>query len=104
MRPNWDEYFMKMVDLAATRSTCLKRKVGAVLVRDNKVLAIGYNGAPTGMRHCEETGCMHKIMIGSDNVIRSRQNLLLRRHFTDIMSPENQDAFGLLKKRNWRLK
>lgn len=52
-RPSWDEYFSAMVQLASLRSTCLRRQVGAVIVRDNHVLASGYNGAPRGVSHCE---------------------------------------------------
>lgn len=59
-RPSWDEYFMKMAELAATRSTCLRRKVGAVIVREKRVLATGYNGAPSGLAHCEEVGCLRE--------------------------------------------
>jgi len=61
-RPTWDEYFMKMAYLASERSTCLRRKVGAVLVRDKMVLATGYNGAPRGLPHCEEVGCLREQM------------------------------------------
>ena len=57
-RPSWDTYFMEIAELAATRSTCLRRQVGAVIVKDKKILATGYNGAPTGLRHCEEVGCL----------------------------------------------
>ena len=59
-RPNWDEYFMSMAFLIATRSTCLRRKVGAVLVRDRRILATGYNGAPSGFPHCEDNGCLRE--------------------------------------------
>jgi len=59
-RPDWDEYFMKMAHLVSSRSTCLRRKVGAVLVKDRRILATGYNGAPQGLPHCEETGCLRK--------------------------------------------
>lgn len=59
-RPNWDEYFMEMAELARTRTTCLRRGVGAVIVKDNRVMATGYNGAPSGARHCEETGCLRQ--------------------------------------------
>ncbi len=55
-RPSWDEYFMQMAELAATRSTCLRRQVGAVIVKDKHVIASGYNGAPRGIAHCEELG------------------------------------------------
>jgi len=60
IRPSWDEYFMKMAHLAAERSTCLRRKVGAVLVKDKQILATGYNGAPMGAKHCDETGCLRQ--------------------------------------------
>lgn len=59
-RPDWNEYFMRMAELAAERSTCTRRKVGAVLVKDKRVLATGYNGAPKKIPHCEETGCLRK--------------------------------------------
>ena len=55
-RPNWDEYFMQICRVVATRSTCLRRQVGAILVRDRHILATGYNGAPQGMAHCAELG------------------------------------------------
>ncbi len=55
-RPNWDEYFMQMAELTAERSTCLRRQVGAVIVKDKHIIATGYNGAPKGLPHCEELG------------------------------------------------
>jgi dCMP deaminase len=61
-RPTTDEYFMQMAKLAATRSTCLRRKVGAVIVKDNHVLSTGYNGAPRGVTHCEDKGCLRVLM------------------------------------------
>ena len=57
-RPSWDEYFFQITDLVATRSTCLRRQVGAVLVRDRHILATGYNGSPQGLAHCEDVGCL----------------------------------------------
>ena len=59
-RPTIDEYFMKMAYLVSERSTCLRRKVGAVIVIDKHVLTTGYNGAPKGLPHCEETGCLRE--------------------------------------------
>jgi len=59
-RPNWDIYFMRMAKLVGTRSTCLRRYVGAVLVRDKRILATGYNGAPQGLKHCEQVGCLRE--------------------------------------------
>ena len=59
-RPSWGRYFMDIVELVSLRSTCLRRKVGAVLVKDKRILTTGYNGAPTGVRHCSETGCLRE--------------------------------------------
>lgn len=58
MRPSWDEYFMNIVELVKTRSTCLRRQVGALIVKDKRILATGYNGAPVGCKHCLEIGCL----------------------------------------------
>ena len=55
-RPTWDEYFMEMAELTAKRSTCMRRSVGAVIVKDKRAIATGYNGAPKGIRHCEDRG------------------------------------------------
>ena len=60
MRPSWDEYFMQIADVAATRSTCLRRHVGAVLVHDRHILATGYNGVPAGIEHCLTRGCLRE--------------------------------------------
>jgi dCMP deaminase len=57
-RPGWDEYFMEITRLVARRSSCLRRQVGAVLVKERNILATGYNGVPTGITHCAETGCL----------------------------------------------
>ena len=57
-RPSWAEYFMDITRLVSKRSTCLRRSVGAVLVKDRRILATGYNGAPAGLKHCEEVGCL----------------------------------------------
>ena len=59
-RPSWDEYFMRIAHLVSTRSTCLRRKVGAVIVKNKQVLATGYNGAPTGITHCDKVGCLRE--------------------------------------------
>lgn len=61
-RPSNDEYFMEMAQLVSSRSTCLRRKVGAVIVKDKRVLSTGYNGSPKGTRHCEELGCIRVQM------------------------------------------
>ncbi len=60
MRPSWDNYFMEIARVVATRSTCTRRHVGAVLVKNRQILATGYNGAARGLRHCEERGCLRE--------------------------------------------
>ena len=60
MRLPWDNYFMDIAILAAKRSTCLRRKVGALAVKDKRILATGYNGAPAGLTHCLDIGCMRE--------------------------------------------
>ena len=60
LRPSWNAYFMGIARLVATRATCVRRKVGAILVKDRRILCSGYNGAPTGIAHCDVTGCLRE--------------------------------------------
>lgn len=60
MRPSWDEYFMEIAEVAQKRSTCIRRQVGAAIVKENRIMATGYNGAPSGVKHCEEIGCLRE--------------------------------------------
>lgn len=57
-RPSWDQYFITITRQVAERSTCLRAKVGAVIVRDRSILATGYNGSPAGLPHCLDAGCL----------------------------------------------
>ncbi|MBW2283813.1 MAG: cytidine deaminase, partial [Deltaproteobacteria bacterium] len=59
-RPSWPEYFMSIAHMVSKRSTCIRRHVGAVLVKDKRILATGYNGAPAGLEHCETAGCLRE--------------------------------------------
>ena len=59
-RPEWEAYFLAMALIASTRSTCIRRRVGAVIVAENRILATGYNGSPAGTPHCSETGCLRQ--------------------------------------------
>jgi len=59
-RPSWENYFMGITALVAKRSTCLRRSVGAIIVKDKRILTTGYNGAPSGVRHCLEVGCLRE--------------------------------------------
>jgi dCMP deaminase len=84
-RPSWDEYFLEVAGLVSRRSTCLRRRVGAVLVKDKKILATGYNGAPSGVRHCIDIGCLReklKIPSGQRHELcrglHAEQNVLLQ--------------------------
>lgn len=84
-RPSWDEYFLEMAALVSKRSTCLRRSVGAVLVREKRILATGYNGAPSGLKHCIEVGCMRqKLKIPSGErhelcrALHAEQNALIQ--------------------------
>lgn len=59
-RPSWVTYFMDITTLVAKRSTCMRRAVGAIIVKDKRILSTGYNGAPSGIAHCRETGCLRE--------------------------------------------
>ncbi len=90
-RPDWNEYFMKMAELVAERSTCTRRKVGAVLVLNKRVLATGYNGAPKNVTHCEKTGCLRtelKVPSGQRHEIcrgvHAEQNLIAQSAFHGV--------------------
>ena len=60
-RPTWDEYFMTIAHDVATRATCIRRKVGAVIVKEKRILSTGYNGVPTGITHCTPETCLRTI-------------------------------------------
>ena len=61
-RQNWEEYFMNITKLVANRSTCRRRSVGAIIVKNKRILTTGYNGAPSGVKHCLESGCLRQDM------------------------------------------
>ena len=61
-RPSWDEYFLEIANIVAKRSTCLRRSVGAVIIKDKRILTTGYNGPPSGLKHCDEVGCIRDQM------------------------------------------
>jgi dCMP deaminase len=79
-RPSWDEYFMMLTKLVATMGTCKKRKVGAVVTRNRRILTTGFNGAPPGMQHCTEAGCLIFEEEGSScrRVLHAEQNAILQ--------------------------
>jgi len=90
-RPSWDEYFMKLAWLVAERSTCLRHHVGAVIVRDKRILTTGYNGAAAGTKDCVELGCLRdemKIPSGQRHevcrAIHAEQNAIIQGGFHGI--------------------
>jgi dCMP deaminase len=84
-RPSWDEYFLEVARLVSKRSTCLRRHVGAVAVHDKRILATGYNGAPSGLAHCIDMGCIReKLKVPSGQRqelcrgLHSEQNVIIQ--------------------------
>ncbi|MBX6762684.1 MAG: cytidine/deoxycytidylate deaminase family protein [Rubrobacteraceae bacterium] len=80
-RPSWDEYFMRIAHEVATRSTCPRLAVGAVVVRDRRILTTGYNGSPSGMPHCDEVGCLIRVVDGREScqrTLHAEQNAIIQ--------------------------
>jgi dCMP deaminase len=84
-RPTLDEYFLEIASIIAKRSTCLRNNVGSVIVKDKRILSTGYNGVPSGMDHCLETGCirdLEKIPSGTRHekcrAVHSEQNAIIQ--------------------------
>jgi dCMP deaminase len=73
-RPAWEIYFMDITELVARRSTCTRRSVGAIIVKDKRILSTGYNGAPSGVRHCIDVGCLREEL----NVASGQRHELCR--------------------------
>ncbi len=73
-RPTFDEYFMEIVEIVKKRSTCLRRQVGAIIVRDNNIIATGYNGSPKGVRHCDKNLCLRE----NANIVSGQRHELCR--------------------------
>jgi len=59
-RPDWTPYFMEIAGIVAKRSTCVRRSVGALVVKEKRILSTGYNGAPSGLKHCLDLGCIRE--------------------------------------------
>ena len=96
-RPTWDEYFLEVASLVSKRATCLRRHVGAVLVKDKRILATGYNGAPSGIKHCIDNGdCLRgKLGIPSGERhelcrgLHAEQNVLIQAALHGISTKES---------------
>jgi dCMP deaminase len=90
-RPSWDTYFMDITTLVAKRTTCLRRAVGAIVVKDKRILSTGYNGAPSHIRHCQEVGCLReqlKVPSGQRHElcrgIHAEQNAIIQAAFYGV--------------------
>ena len=96
-RPSWDEYFLELAYLVSKRSTCLRRSVGAVLVKGKNILATGYNGAPSGIKHCIDVGCLRdklKIPSGQRHELcrglHAEQNVILQAALHGVSTKDSQ--------------
>jgi len=95
-RESWDEYFLKLSNQVATRSTCPKRNVGAILVRDNRILSTGHVGSVKGMKHCDDVGCLISYVYDSEGnkhdkcvrTVHAELNALIQCAFHGISSKD----------------
>ena len=71
-RPDWDTYFLNLAQMVATRSSCIRRQVGAVLVKDKQIIATGYSGTPRGVTNCDEGGCK-RCLDREKNIIKTNE-------------------------------
>lgn len=90
-RKTWHEYFMSIAVLAAQRSTCIRRQVGAIAVKDKRILATGYNGAPSGVPHCLDIGCLRDdLLVPSGQkhelcrAVHAEQNVIIQAAFNGV--------------------
>ena len=90
-RPSWEQYFMDITQLVAKRSTCLRRSVGAVIIKNKRILTTGYNGAPSNIKHCIEAGCLRedlKVASGERHElcrgIHAEQNAIIQAAFHGV--------------------
>lgn len=96
-RPDWDSYFLLIAKVVASRSTCLRRKVGAVLVRNRRILSTGYNGAPRGVSHCEETGCLRERL----GIPSGERHEICRGSHAEINAISQAAADGVMTQDSW---
>lgn len=95
-RPTLDEYFMRICDDVATRATCRRRKIGAVIIKDKQILSTGYNGAPKKMPDCLEEGCLRdrlKIESGTRHeicrAVHAEQNAIIQCAYHGVSSKDS---------------
>lgn len=104
-RPSWDDYFMQIAQVVASRSTCLRRRVGAVIVKDKRIISTGYNGAPSGLTHCADRpeGCLRNAQnIPSDErheiclALHAEQNAIIQAALHGV-STKNSTIYVTIK-------
>lgn len=96
-RPDWDNYFLLIASVVASRSTCLRRRVGAVLVRDRQILSTGYNGAPKNISHCEDAGCLREKL----NIPPGERHEICRGSHAEINAIAQAAAAGTVTQGCW---
>lgn len=96
-RPDWDSYFLLIAAVVASRSTCLRRRVGAVLVRDRQILSTGYNGAPKNIVHCDEAGCLRAEL----NIPPGERHEICRGSHAEINAIAQAAAAGTATRGSW---
>ena len=94
MRASWDEYFMEIAEIVKTRSTCLRRQVGAVIVKDNRILTTGYNGSPAGTFNCIDKGTCKRIELGIPSGERHELCRALHAEQNAMLSAARKDMIG----------
>lgn len=96
-RPDWDTYFLLIAKVVATRSTCLRRGIGAVLVKNRQILSTGYNGAPRRVAHCDVTGCLRETL----NIPSGERHEICRGSHAEINAIAQAAATGVATQGCW---
>lgn len=96
-RPDWDSYFILIASVVASRSTCIRRRVGAVLVRDKQILSTGYNGAPKNISHCDEAGCLRNKL----NIPAGERHEICRGSHAEINAIAQAAVAGTATRGSW---
>jgi dCMP deaminase len=104
VRPDWNTYFLKMASVVATRSTCERKQVGCVLVRDNRILTTGYGGSIVGQPHCTDVGCeIDPLTGGCTRTVHAEMNALAQAARNGV-STEGATAYCTLSPCYWCFK
>lgn len=103
MRPGWDRYFIEIAKVVATRSTCERKQVGCVLVKDRRILSTGYGGSIRGQPHCTDVGCDKGPDGGCQRTVHSEMNAIAQAASNGV-STEGATAYVTLSPCSWCFK